>query len=261
MTPNSRSSLLITYEIWKALFLREATTRLATGRAAVWILVDPVIHIIFMLIIFSIMRMVTVGGIDTSVWIMVGVLSYDTFRDTMNSGRNVIKANRVLFTYRQIKPIDVVLVKAAIEFLLTVLIAVILFTGMALFGIDILPADPLAVLVALFGLWLIGLAATLMLSVIEHIVPETAKITALIMMPLYMCSGVIFPLSIIPVVYHDWLMINPLLHAVETARLGFSPYYHAVPGLSMGYVYSFAVVFLFLGLTLQLRFRNRLMTE
>jgi capsular polysaccharide transport system permease protein len=172
-----------------------------------------------------------------------------------------MNANRVLFTYRQIKPVDVVLIKASIEFLLTILVTLILFTGMTLFGIDILPSDPLAVLIAVFGLWLIGLATTLILSVVEHIVPETAKITALIMTPLYMCSGVIFPLNIIPTAFREWLMLNPLLHAVEAARLGFSPYYHAVFELSMGYVYSFAAVFLFLGLALQLRFRNRLMLE
>jgi capsular polysaccharide transport system permease protein len=259
MTSNTRSSLAVTYETWQALFLREAITRLSMGRAAVWIILDPIVQIVFMLLMFSIIRMKTVGGIDTSIWLMVGILSYNTFKGTMNSGKNAVKANQILFTYRQIKPIDTVLVKAAMEFLLKILVAFILFSGVALFGIDVLPENPLTVLEAVFGLWLIGLGSALILSVVEHLVPETAKITTLVMMPLYMCSGVIFPISAIPAAYRDWLVFNPLVHGVEAARLGFAPYYHAIPELSIGYLYGFAIADLFLGLALHVRFSKRLL--
>jgi capsular polysaccharide transport system permease protein len=261
MIATIRSPLKVTYETWQALFFREVLSRLSTGRNAIWILIDPVIHIVFMLLMFNVIRMKSVGGIDLNIWIMAGILSYDTFRDTMNSSKNALKPNQILFTYRQIKPIDIILVKAAIEFFLTILVAIILFTGAALFGVNVIPHDPLAILSAVFGLWLIGLGVSLTLSVAEHLIPETAKITGLVMMPLYMCSGVILPLSMIPMPYRDWLMFNPLLHAVETARLGFSPYYHAVAGVNMTYVYQFAMVYLFFGLALQLRFKNQLMKK
>ena len=49
-------------------------------------------------------------------------------------------------------------------------------------------------------------------------------------------------------------------HGVEAARLGIANYYHAVPELSLSYLYGFSLVLLFLGLALQVRHRRRLAT-
>jgi capsular polysaccharide transport system permease protein len=260
MTPKPRSSLSIACGTWKALFLREAVTRLSTGRAALWILIDPIVHILFLVWMFSVIRMHAVGGIHTSIWIMIGISSYDIFKSTMNMARNAISSNKALFTYRQVRPVDTVLARAGMEGFLMVLVVIIVFSGAGLFGVSVIPDDPLAVLEAMFGMWLIGLGFALMLSVIQDLVPELGKIINIFLMPLYICSGVILPISSVPQPYRDWLIFNPLLHGVEAARLGFSPYYHAIPELSIGYIYGFALVCLFLGLSLQVRFTNRLIS-
>jgi capsular polysaccharide transport system permease protein len=259
MALHTRSSLLVTYETWQALFFRDAVMRLSKGRASLGELLAPIKQILFMAFMFSVVRMRSVGGIDTIIWLMVGVLSYNTFRKTMNSAKQAIKSNKVLFSYRQIRPVDTVLVKAAMEFFLNIIVAIILFCGAGLYGLDALPVEPLAAVAAVFVLWLIGLAAALTFSVTEFLLPDSVKFVSVIATPLYMCSGVIFPISNIPPPYRDWLIFNPLLHAVESARLSFAPYYHAIPELDLLYVYKFALVFLCLGLALQVRFRNQLM--
>jgi len=47
-------------------------------------------------------------------------------------------------------------------------------------------------------------------------------------------------------------------HGVEAARLGFAPYYNAVPELSVVYIYEFALILIFFGIMLQLRFATQL---
>ena len=136
-----------------------------------------------------------------------------------------------------------------------------LLAGAALLGHSVLPADPLAVIEAFFGLWLIGMGFGLVTSVASELVPELGRLIKLIMMPLYMLSGVIFPLSSVPLPYRDWLLLNPVAHGLEAVRLGFAPYYHAVPGLSISYIYAFALVSVFLGLALHRRFALRLVTQ
>jgi capsular polysaccharide transport system permease protein len=89
-------------------------------------------------------------------------------------------------------------------------------------------------------------------------VPEVGRLVNFVMMPLYLISGVMLPLSAVPLPYRDWLMFNPVAHGLEAARLGFSPYYHAVPELSISYIYGFALVSIFLGLALHRRFALRL---
>lgn len=258
----TRTSTAITLSVWKGLFLREALSRIFSGRAAwFWLLAEPVFHVLSLMVIFTVIRMRVVGGIDTGVWLMVGMLAFFMFRRTGLQVMNAIDANQALFAYRQVKPIDTVLVRGVLEGLLMIIITSILLTITALFGYSVIPADPLAVLEAFFGLWLLGMGFGLVASVVSRLVPELAQIIKLAMLPLYMLSGVIFPLSAVPQPFRDWLMFNPIAQGLEVVRLGFASHYHTVPDLSIVYVYDFALVTIFLGLVLQRRFALRLATQ
>ena len=257
-----RSSAQITFAVYRALFLREALTRLMSGRAAwFWLLAEPVFHVSYMLFIFTVIRVRTVGGIDTVLWLIVGMLGFFMFRRTVTQVSNGINANQSLFTYRQVLPIDTLIVRALLEILLMTIVAGILLAGAALLGHAVLPDDPLSVFEAFLGLWLVGFGFGLVASVATELVPELGRLVGFIMMPMMLISGVIFPLSAVPLPYREWLMYNPVAHGLEAARLGFAPYYHAVPELSIPYMYGCALVSIFLGLALQRRFALRLVTQ
>ena len=259
---HDRQPTMITLSTWKALFLREAVSRLSAGRAAwLWLLLEPVLHVTYILVIYTAIRVHSVGGIDTAVWVMVGMLAFFMFRRTAAQVMNGINANRALFTYRQVKPVDSVLVRAGLEGFLMILVSIILFSGAALFGLDIIPADPLAVLEAFLGLWMIGLGFGLATSVAIELVPELGKLISFILRPLYLISGVLLPIGTIPQPYRDYLLLNPIVHGLEAVRLGFAPHYHAVTELSIPYVYGFAIAIIFLGLALHNRFATRLVTQ
>jgi len=254
--------MAIAFSVWKALFLREALSRLFAGRATwFWLLAEPVFHVTYMLAIFTIIRVRTVGGIDIIVWLMTGMLAFFMFQRTGTQVMNAISANQALFTYRQVKPVDTLLVRGGLEGLLMIVIASILLGAAALFGHSVVPADPLAVLEAFFGLWLVGMGFGLVTSVASELVPELGRVVNFVMMPMYLLSGVIFPISAVPQPYRDWLMLNPVAHGLEAVRLGFAPHYHAVPELSVAYIYSFALVSIFLGLALHRRFALRMVTQ
>ncbi len=256
-----RSSASITLSVWKALFLREALSRFFSSRGAwFWLLIDPVFHVAYLMVVFTMMRVSNVGGIDIATWIMIGLLAFFMFRVTATQVTNSISANLALFAYRQVKPVDTALVRAALEGVLMVAVTLILLTGAALFGHSVVPSDPLAVLEAFFGLWLAGIGFGLIASVANGLIRELGKIIHLIMMPLYIISGVMFPISAVPEPYQSWLLLNPVAHGLEAARLGFVPNYHSVPDLSMGFLYGFALVSIFLGLALHRRFALRLIS-
>lgn len=258
----SRTSASITLSVWKALFLREALSRLFASRGAwFWLFAEPVFHVAYLTFIFTVIRLRTIGGIDTTLWVIVGMLAFFVFRRTGTQVLNAINANQALFSYRQVKPVDTAVVRGALEGLLMIIVASILLLGAALLGHSVMPADPLSVMAALFGLWLVGMGFGLVTSVLAELIPEASQLIKLVMMPLYILSGVIFPISAIPPPYRAWLMLNPVAHGVEAARLGFAPYYHAVSGLSIGYIYSFSLVSIFLGLALHRRFAAKLVAQ
>jgi capsular polysaccharide transport system permease protein len=257
-----RISTAITVSVWKALFLREALIRLFASRALwFWLLAEPVLHMAIMIAILTAIRVRTVGGIDTAVWLMIGMLAFFMFRRTGTQVMNAVSANQALFAYRQVTPIDTALVRGGLEGLLMAIIAPILLLGAALLGYAVIPADPLTVFEAFLGLWLAGMGFGLVSSVGKELVPELGRVIELAMVPLYFISGVLFPLSTLPQPYRDWLMLNPVAHGLESARLGFAPHYHAVPELNLAYLYGFALVGIFFGLTLHRRFALRLATQ
>lgn len=257
-----RTPYAITLSVWKAIFLREAVTRLSTGRAAwVWLLVQPLFHIGYLLVIYTVINVRVVGGIDTSIWLTSGMLAFFMFQRTATQAQNAISANKALFAYRQVKPVDTVLVRAGLEGFLMMIVAVLVLAAVSLLGHEAMPADPLALLDAFLALWLVGLGFGLIAAVAGELVPEFNIVIGFAMTPLYFLSGVMFPLSSVPTGFRQWLLLNPLAHGLEAVRLGFSPYYYVVPDVSLQYVHGCALALVFFGLLLHQRFATRIMMQ
>lgn len=258
----ARSSLEITLSVWKALFLREALSRLFASRTSmIWLFFEPVFHMSYMLLIFSVVRLRVIGGLDTMVWLLAGMLPFILFRRTATQTSIAVDANQALFTYRQVKPVDTIFVRAGLEFFILTIVATILFFGVAMLGHGKMPADPLSVMLGVLGMWLFGLGWGLVASVGQSLIPELENVNNMLMMPLYFISGTIIPISQIPPQYIDWLLLNPLVHGLEVIRHGFSDYYYAVPGSNLYYLYGCALSLLFLGLALHRRFALKLTTQ
>ena len=258
----SRTALEVTLSVWRALFLREMLARLSTSRSApIWLFLEPVFHVAYMLFLYTVIRMRVIGGIDTTLWLLAGILPFILFRRVAVQGANAVGANFALFTYRQVKPVDTVLVRSAVELLIMLLVGLILVFGVVMLGHDAIPDDPLSIIISGFGIWLLALGWVLTTSVLRELIPESGNIFNMIMMPLYLMSGAIFPIANIPYPYRDWLMLNPLVHGLESIRQGFSSYYHAPAGLEITYLYGCAIVLVFIGLALHRHFALRLATQ
>lgn len=261
MAVQTRSPVKITYETWKALFLRAAVNNLSGSRTAwFWLLAEPIAFIVLLMWVFTILRVRTIGGIDTAIWVMAGLLTFFMFRRTAAQSMSV-KGSKTLFANPQIRPVDPVLVSAGLQGFLMLIVTIILLAGAWMFGLDVIPADPLAVMEALFGVWLLGVGFGLVGSVATRLMPPVGAVMSFILRPLYFLSGVIFPVTLIPYPYLDWIMLNPLVHGLEAARLGFAPYYHVSTNVSIAYLYGWALVTVFFGFALHVRYARRLETK
>jgi len=258
----ARNDWAITRSVWKALFLREALVRLFSKRAGtLWLFAEPVVNVLILVFIFAVVRVRKLGGIETAVWIMVGMLGFFMFRRTAMLAMRAVTVNKSLLTYRQLKPVDTVLVRGCVEGVITVFVILIMLAGGGLAGLSVVPGDPLLALGELVSLWLLGMGFGLVTSVAVELVPELGEIITLAMMPLYFLSGVIFPASAIPQPYRDWVLLNPVIHGVEGLRLGFAPHYHPVDSLDLWYPLATALVLIVLGLALHRRFAVRLIAR
>lgn len=250
-----RSPLIITFTTWKALFLREAVARLISRRNAwVWLLLEPALQIAFILVIMTQLHMRTVGGIDTVVWLVIGLLFANLFKRTATQAQNAISANRALYSYRQVKPVDTVLVRAALEGFLMIVIGLILVAGASFLGYDFIPNESWILLAAFLNIWLLALGLGLIGSIGVLMIPELEKVITFVNALLYMLSGVAIPISAIPEPFQQWLMYNPIVHSIESARKAMSSYYHTSPDLNLFYTTEAALFSVFIGLSLHSRF-------
>ena len=152
-----RSSWAITLSVWKALFLREAVTRITSSRIAwIWLFLEPIVHFAFMMFMMTVVHSRTIGGLDTAEWLIIGLMSFFMFKRVSAQTKNAIKVNMALYTYRQVQPIDTIFVRAYLEGFLGILLTIMLSVGAVLFGVDMVIDDPLMVMAAFLGLWLMG---------------------------------------------------------------------------------------------------------
>jgi len=253
-----RSPLAVTLQVWRALFLREAVTRLAKNPGEwFWAFAEPIGHIALLVWIFAIgFRQRHIVGADVSVFIMLGVLAFFLPRNLLMRSIAALRGGEALYGNRQVKPVDTVIARAGLESLLWCVMLAVVCTGAALFGVPVALADPVGALAALGGLWLAGIGLALTFSVLANLNAQIGHLVRMLMGPLYLFSAVMYPSARVPITMRDTLLLNPLAHGVESLRLAFMPAYQVPSGIDLLYLYQFGVVMIFLGLALHVRFQD-----
>lgn len=258
-----RTPLQVTWSVWRALFLREGTARTSDDRFAwVWMLAEPLAFVIVMVWVRELMgRVGLIIGAEWIPWLIVGLVAFFLFREGVTRSLGAIAANKALFAYRQVAPVDPVLLRNVVEGILKTLIFFLLIFGASLLGHDILPSDPLAAMVAWMSLWLLGMGIGLVVSVAAALVNEVAIVVRLMMLPLLLLSGVIMPLQTFPYHIQQVLLYNPIAHGLETLRLAFFHNYKSLGGVDFTYLWYWIIGSMALGLALHLRFAQRLKAQ
>jgi len=256
-----RTPWQVTKSVWWALFVREALSRTMSDRLGwFWLFAQPIIIVVVMVSIRTVVlgRIRTISGAEFVPWLIVGLLGFQLFRETLMRSMGAIDTNKQLFSYRQVKPIDPVFIRCYIEGLLATFILIIFILVSLLLGFSLVPSDSLVALFSWFSLWFLGVGCGLVLSVSARLLPETKKVIPVLIMPLFLVSGVIFPLNFLPQEYMQYFLLNPLVHGLELTRSFFFEHYQPLKGVSFFYLWLWSLSLMTIGLILHLRFEQRL---
>jgi capsular polysaccharide transport system permease protein len=258
-----RSHWQVTASVWHAMFMREVLARTMANRFAwFWMIAEPVAFVVVMVAVREMMgRMRMVVGAEWVPWLIVGLVAFFLVREAITRSIGAVDANQALFAYRQVKPIDPVIVRNALEGLLKTIVLLLLIGGAALLGYRTLPADPLMAIFIWVSLWLLGTALGLVVSVASTIVPETGTVIRIMMLPLLLVSGVIVPIQLLPYAAQQLLLYNPIVHGLEMLRLSFFADYRLIDGIDLLYMWWWTLIALALGLALHIRFEMRLKAQ
>lgn len=248
---SARSAWTIQKAVVLALILRELKTRFGANRFGyIWVPLEPALHLMVLVVVFGFLRQRVQAGVDFSIFLVVGLIPYLLFRNIAFRTMESMDANKALFAYRQIKPMDTYIARAVLDSAITLVVYVIMLFFMGSLGFAVVPAAPLELIVIHGIVVIFGLGFGIILSILVDIVPDAKLIIRILFMPLYFISGVMWPLSMVPQELLPYLLWNPLLHIVELARSAFFYNYYLQPGVSIQFVLLTTFLSFFIGLRL-----------
>lgn len=246
-----RSPWEIQKSVVMALILRELKSRFGANRLGyVWVPLEPALHMMMLVMVFGFIRQRVQAGIDFPVFLIVGLIPYLLFKNTALRTMDSLNANKALFAYRQIKPMDTYVSRAMFESVMMLVVYVLMLFFMGSLGFSVIPVAPLELVLIHGVVVLFGLGLGVVLSVLVDLLPEAKLFVQVVFLPLYFVSGVMFPLTMVPSDLRPWILWNPVLHFVELARGRFFPGYQVAPEISVELVIVVTLLALFTGLFL-----------
>ena len=233
-----------------ALFLRELKTRFGDRRfGAFWVIAEPLIHVCFYLVLFVVIRSRMMPQVPFALFLITGLIPYFIFQHTVTGLMSCIDANKALFAYRPVKPIDAYLTRVILEVIIySTVFAVIIFGFGFFMDLDIIIYHPLKFLGIFSILIVMGFSFGVGASLLVDVLPTAKIIIKVSMMPLYFLSGIMYPLWSIPAEFLHYLQYNPILHLIELLRESYFSHYPAVNGISLAYPLLVTMVSLFIAL-------------
>jgi len=252
-----RTSAQIVRAVLLALVLRELRTRLSIKRfGAFWVLFEPLAHVSILLLISVYVRGKHVPGLEVAVFLVSGIIPFLLFKNIYFKGMEAVASNRALFAYKQIKPLDAILSRTIVEIIISACVYALMMFFLGFFwGYDVGIAQPIGWVEALLVGILLSFGIGLNLCVLGEMFPDMKYFIRLMFFPMYLISGVIFPIWILPPEILGWLLWNPFLHIIDVLRQHVFENYPFVPGIELLYPFKVALVLVFSGLML-LRIRQ-----
>ena len=258
-----KKSLKIQIDVIRGLYYRELLTRISKLRfGLIGILIEPIALITIWLLLIGFRRgFVPVFSLDLIIFLTAGNIIYELFSSISRRSIDSINANQALFYYSRVKPFDTICARALVEInsygILYIVIVLSYFYFKNMWRIDNLPLILVSYL--LTSIFAIGLGLIFMTA--GRRITYTTQILNVIFRPLYFLSGSFFSLAALPESIKPWLAWNPLLHAIELSRKGFSDFYLLDPLISLSYLFKITIITLFLGLFIYVKNERILLTK
>jgi capsular polysaccharide transport system permease protein len=211
-----------------ALMLRGMDTRNSRSVGGyLWAILEPLGATLLLAIAFSIMLRHPPLGTSFILFYATGVIPFRFYGTIGKQVAGAINANRGLLAYPVVEPLDAIFAQVALCFMTDGLVAILIFSGIALFTDAQFNLD-LARAVEAFALaGLIGLGIGTLNCVLFGFFPTWKNVWSIFSRPMLIASGMFFLYTEMPPAIQSILWWNPMLHVTGLMRSGFYSNYEA----------------------------------
>lgn len=189
-------------------------------------LLEPVAHILIMCAWYYGMRIKPPVGTSPLLFVATGLYPLFVFVHLSLSARASALNTGVHNRFPIETGLDTVLARYFVKLSCYLLTGLVLFSGIAMFDTDsAIPIDAATVTKSIVCLSMMGFGMGLLNSAIELYLPMWRFIWGPASRLLILISGIMFIPDLLPVHLRDYLIWNPVLHAIVAFRLGFYDIY------------------------------------
>lgn len=254
LAPAAMTQMSVVY----ALVLRETRTRFGAHQLGyLWALLEPVVWILSFYTLFALLGRTVPNGMDIASFITTGLVPFQLTMRTAERSTTAISANRAMLFYPQVKPLDLILARTALESMTLGIVFLLLVGGAAAFQQRPVIDSALTAMTGLSLAALLGLSLGVLLCSLSVYSNAVERLQGPLFRPLFWLSGVFFTADSLPSHARELLLYNPILHNVELTREGWFPSYNAHHA-SPAYVLAWCGGCLLLGLILERSGRSRI---
>ena len=262
-SPKRRTSLQIQVAAVRALFWREVHTRFGVYNLRLgylWVLLAPGMQVLFFLVLFTAIRVKVIPYMDAGLFLVSGILPWMMFSSAASRAMGAVEANKGLFNYRPVLPIDTIIARTTLEALLSFNVFMVFLFFLWWFGTKIsIEHVPLMVMAWLL-LWLFSIGFALIMMVVGHWSAEVGRFIMIFIRILYFASGIMYSLHILPAEVLKYVLWNPIPHVIEHIRHAIAPAY-PVDHVSFAYFFKSLIIVAFVGLLLYRGNERSMMTS
>lgn len=240
--------------------MREVLTRFGHYRLGyIWAILEPGMLIFLKTVFFTAIFGRVIAGMSYGLFLVNGILPFFMIMRSATRAIGAVEANKGLFIYRAVRPIDTVIARSLLEASLYFNLYVLFMLGLWWWGEVISLSNIPMILLTWFTMFGLGLGFSLILLVIGSFSPELGKLISSFFIVFYLMSGIMYSIHAIPQEYQQYLLWNPIIHGVEIIRHSVHPAY---PDdlVSYWYLVKSTVVMLFLGLFLYKAREKKMLT-
>jgi len=258
-SPRFSAALAVQARVVVSLMLREMRMHTKHSRLSYLLeLLEPILQLTMMLAVFSAIGRRPDFGTSLFLFLGTGMIPYFTFVHISSRAMGALRSTSLARNLPLVKPLDLLLARAFLETLQLAIVAIVLF-GFIYFVIgvrDARPIQPLNAIGAFAAAALMAIGVGIVNGIIGSFFRLWAVVYGVFARSLLFLSAVFYVPDFMPKQIRDWLVWNPVLHAVEWFRTGFFLTYPSVV-LDKAYLLSWGIGSIFLGLILERALRRR----
>jgi len=245
-------ALAARWRVVQALILRDTRTQFSNSRLGyAWALVEPMSHIVLLLVVFSVLSANARPPIgDTMIeFYMTGVLTFLFFGHLTERAMGLVESNRHMMQIPSIGLFDLLAGKALLSASTDLVVAALTVALLVILGIGAIPDGFADILMAYGALFLLGVGFALINVVISAFSSAYEKVWPTFLRIQYFTSGVFYHPSDMPEDIRAYILLNPLVHVTEWMRQGYYAHYQS-PFLDVDYLLRWVVGTLLFGIML-----------